>query len=144
MRSLGLDVGERRIGVAVSDALGISVSPLEVLDGLGPAQLREYVKAKIREGVGVIVMGLPLTCSGAEGKQARKTREFARALEGLPGAEIVLWDERLSSVEAAKRLREAGHALRGRRVDAEAAAVILQSYLEHGKRACDSGEREDA
>ncbi len=144
MRSLGLDIGDRRIGVAVSDALGVSASPLEVLHGLAPPQLRAYVEGRVEEGVGVIVVGLPLTQAGREGEQARKTREFARALEGLPGVEVVLWDERLSTVEATRRLREAGHVVKGRRVDAEAAAVVLQSYLEYGQRGDESGRREDA
>lgn len=132
MRSLGLDIGGRRIGVAVSDPLGISASPLEVLCDVGPSALRDYLESKADEGVGVVVVGLPLTLRGREGEQARRTREFVRAIEGIQGMRVVLWDERLSTVEARKRLREAGRSLRGRRVDAEAAAIILQSYLEYG------------
>lgn len=143
MRSLGLDIGDRRIGVAISDPLGISAYPLEVLKDLGPFGLRDYVEDRINEGIGVIVVGMPLTPGGREGEQARKTRKFTRVLEGVPGVELVLWDERLSTVEAARRLREAGHSLRGRKVDAEAAAIILQSYLEYGKRGDDNGKRED-
>jgi putative Holliday junction resolvase len=143
MRSLGLDIGGRRIGVAVSDPLGISASPLEVLQDIGPTALRDYVEEKAREGVDVIVVGLPLTPRGKEGEQARKTREFSRAIEELEGVKVVLWDERLSTLEAGKRLREAGHSLRGRRVDAEAAAIILQSYLDYGDRDKENEQRKD-
>jgi putative Holliday junction resolvase len=134
MRSLGLDIGGRRIGVAVSDPLGISVSPLEVLRDAGPSELRDYVEEKVNEGVSVVVVGLPLTLRGREGEQVRRTREFVQALEDLEGVQVVLWDERLSTVEAEKRLREAGHSLKGRKVDAEAAAIILQSYLDYSSR----------
>lgn len=134
MRSLCLDIGGRRIGVAVSDTLGISAFPLEVLRDFGPSELRGYVEGKASEGVCVIVVGMPLTPSGREGEQARMTMEFVHAIEDVEGVRVVLWDERLSTVEAKKRLREAGHSLRGRKVDAEAAAIVLQSYLEYGDR----------
>lgn len=131
MRSLGLDIGLRRIGVAISDPLGMNVTPLEVLENLGPEGLRDYIEEKKGQGVGVVVLGFPLTMRGEEGKQARSTQEFARVLEEIEDIEVILWDERFSTVEAEKRLREAGHSLRGRTVDAEAAAIILQSYLEY-------------
>ncbi|MDD3719149.1 MAG: Holliday junction resolvase RuvX [Actinomycetota bacterium] len=133
MRSLGLDIGGRRIGVAVSDPLGISAAPLEVLRDVGPSALREYLERKASEGVEVVVVGLPLTPRGREGEQALRTREFVQAIEDMKNVRVVLWDERFSTLEARKRLREAGHSLRGRKVDAEAAAIILQSYLECGK-----------
>lgn len=119
--------------MAISDARGACAFPLETLYDLGPGEVREYVRGKVAEGVGLVVVGLPLTPSGAEGKQAEVTREYARALEGLEGVEVVLWDERLSTVEARKRLREAGRRGSGWKADAEAAAVILQSYLDGRK-----------
>jgi putative Holliday junction resolvase len=134
MRSLGLDIGSRRVGVAVSDPLGMSAHPLEILQDLDAGGLRRYLEGKAREGVGLVVVGLPLNSRGGEGRQAAITREYARDLEGIEGLEIVFWDERFSTIEAEKRLREAGRSLRGRKVDAEAAAVILQSYLEYEKR----------
>ena len=130
MRSLGLDIGGRRIGVAISDPLGLSASPLEVLQDLDPSDLRSYVEEKAHQGIGVVVVGLPLTQRGEEGKQARSTREYAQALQEVEAVRVVLWDERLSSVEAARRLREAGRLRKGRKVDAEAAAVVLQAYLD--------------
>jgi putative Holliday junction resolvase len=138
MRRMALDVGERRIGVAISDPLGVNAAPLEVIEGLDPAGLRHYVEEMSRQGVGLVVIGLPLTTRGEEGRQARVTREYARAIEEIEGIEVVLWDERFSTVEAERRLREAGRSLKGRKVDAEAAAVILQSYLEYAGGGGDS------
>lgn len=143
MRSMGLDIGRRRIGVSVSDPLGISASPLEVLRDLDPEGLRRYVAEKAAsEGIDTVVVGLPLTLSGREGEQARETRAFSRVLEGLEGIKVVLWDERLSTVEARRRLGEAGRPAKGG-ADAEAAAVILQSYLE-SERAARAGEEDIA
>jgi putative Holliday junction resolvase len=133
MRSLGLDIGERRIGVATSDPLGLSAHPTEILCDVDPEGLRHYVQARAGQGVGRVVVGLPLTSRGREGQQAELTRRYIEALRGIPGVEIVAWDERLSTVEARKRLREAGRPPRRRKVDAEAAAIILQSYLEYEK-----------
>ncbi len=134
MRSLGLDIGSRRIGVALSDPLGLNATPLEVLRDIDPPALRDYLEKKAGEGIGVVVVGLPLTFSGREGEQARATREFMQAVGEVKGLRVVMLDERLSTVEAEKRLREAGRFLRRRKVDAEAAAVILQSYLDYGER----------
>lgn len=131
MRSLGLDIGDRHIGVALSDPSGVTAGPLEVLHDLDPEELREYVKDMREKGVEVVVVGLPLNLKGEEGEQARKTRGYADALEKVEGIKVVLWDERLSTREAGRRLREVGRSLRGRKVDAEAAAVILQSYLDY-------------
>jgi len=143
MRNLGLDIGGRRIGVAVSDPLGISAYPLEVLRDYDPDAMRSYLEEKASEGVSVVVVGLPLTPSGKEGEQARKTRAFVRSIGDLEGMRVVLWDERLSTVEAEKRLREAGQHLKGRKVDAEAAAIILQSYLEYSRHEDTVEERRD-
>lgn len=141
MRSLGLDIGGRRIGVAVSDPLGLSATPLEVLYDLDPVGLRRYVEEKVRQDVEAVVIGLPLTLEGREGEQARMTREYADAVQDIEGVRVVLWDERLSTVEAERRLREAGRSLRGRSVDAEAAAVILQAFLDSNKSRDEKEER---
>jgi putative Holliday junction resolvase len=131
MRSLSLDRGERRIGVALSDPIGVSARPLEVLSHLHPEGLLTYEQEKNEKGRGIVVVGMPLTCKGEEGEQARITREYAKVLEGIEGIELVFWDERFSTREAERKLREAGRSLKGKEVDAEAAAVILQSYLEY-------------
>lgn len=133
MRSLGLDIGERRVGVALSDPLGIHAYPVETLLDMDPKSLRAYVAEKMAEGIEEVVIGLPLTMRGKEGEQAVLVRKYAAALRELPSLAVVLWDERLSTVEATRRLREARSSLRSRKVDAEAASLILQSYLD-GKR----------
>jgi putative Holliday junction resolvase len=138
---MGLDIGERRVGVAMSDPLGVSAFPLEVLEKVDPVGLRGYVEEKARQGVEVVVIGLPLNRKGEEGEQARRTREYARAVEELEGVEVVLWDERLSTVEAQRKLKEAGRSLKGRKVDAEAAAVILESYLDFSGGGSESGNQ---
>lgn len=130
MRSLGLDIGSRRIGVALSDPLGLYAFPLETLPGMSPEELRAYVEERAREGVDTVVVGLPRTLGGREGSEARRALAYAGELRSLPGLKVVVWDERLSTVEAEKRLREAGKGLRGKKVDAAAATVILQSYLD--------------
>lgn len=130
MRSLGLDIGRSRIGVALSDPLGMYAFPLETLPGMSPEEMRVYVEEKAREGVDTVVLGYPRTLRGHEGSEARMVRTYAEALASLAGVRVVIWDERLSTVEAEKRLREAGRMTRGRKVDAEAAAVVLQSFLD--------------
>ncbi len=144
MRSLGLDIGEKRIGVALSDPLGIYAFPLETLRGIDSRRLREYVVEKVREGVTTAVVGLPLTMTGREGREAERVRKYAEELRSVEGLEVVVWDERLSTVEAEKRLKEVGGWRRGRKADAEAAAVILQSYLDArriGKGTGENGEK---
>lgn len=133
LRLLGLDVGDRRIGVAVSDPTGWLASPIEVYQRRGIRIDAEHMGDLAREfEVSGIVIGLPKNMNGTEGPQAEKTREFAATLSAwdLP---VTLWDERLSTVEATRRVAEGGRKRRGGplRVDAEAAALILQSYLDH-------------
>ncbi|MDY6795886.1 MAG: Holliday junction resolvase RuvX [Actinomycetota bacterium] len=127
--------------MAISDPLGITAAPLEILEGFDFEELRSYVEQQARGGVGLVVVGLPLTKKGEEGEQARITRRYSSNLEKIGDIELVHWDERLTTVEAEKRLSETGHSLRGRRVDAEAAALILQSYLDYarGKEKEDKG-----
>lgn len=133
LRLVGLDVGDRRIGVAVSDPTGSLASPLGVYHRRGPDADVRHVLGLVQEydATGVVV-GLPKNMNGSEGPQAEKTREFAGALEEQ-GLEVFLWDERLSTVEATRRMVEQRHKRRGiqERIDAEAAALILQTYLDH-------------
>jgi putative Holliday junction resolvase len=135
-RVLGIDAGERRVGVALSDELHLLATPLTVLDrrhGLRPI-LDSLLDLATRERVGHIVVGLPLNADGSEGAQARRARDFARAAERVLGLPVTLWDERLSSREAQAIV----HAQGGRRrtaIDDVAAAVILQDYLDAQRRA---------
>jgi putative Holliday junction resolvase len=137
---LGIDAGERRVGVAMSDELRLLASPLTVLDrarGLAPV-LDALAELTQREGVAQIVVGLPLNADGSQGRQARRAQDFARVASRVIGLPVQLWDERLSTREAEEILRAQGRNLRRVRqrgeLDAVAAAVILQDYLDHGPR----------
>lgn len=132
MRKIGLDLGSRRVGVALSDPLGMIASPYAVLTDTDPAALRAYLEElAAREGADEVVIGLPFTLRGEEGAQARWVREYAAALEDVPGVKVTFLDERLTSLEARRRLREAGTPGGKARVktDSAAAAVLLEAYL---------------
>ncbi len=133
MRALGLDLGSARVGVALSDELGSIAHPRPNLDGRNEPALLEAVSALVdSEGITVIIVGLPLDLSGAEGRAARRARRVARALADRVSVSVELVDERLTTVEARKRLREAGAKDRDarHRIDGAAAAVLLQAWLE--------------
>ena len=132
-RAMGLDVGERRIGVAIADELGTIASPLTTVTRK-PGDLAELRDLAIERGVDVLVVGLPTGMSGREGPQAAVVRAFADDLGDVvgPAIEVAFWDERLTTAVAERMLRERGKR-RGRgtgEVDAVAAAVILQGYLD--------------
>ena len=134
-RAMGLDVGERRIGVAIADELGAIASPLTTV-ARKPGDLAELRDLARARGVNVVVVGLPTGMSGREGPQAAAVRAFADELEGAVGPDIAIdfWDERLTTAVAERMLREGGRRRgKGRdkaEVDAVAAAVILQGYLD--------------
>jgi putative Holliday junction resolvase len=143
-RAMGLDVGERRIGVAIADELGMIASPLTTV-ARKPGDLEELRDLARERGVGVFVVGLPTGLSGREGPQAAVVRAFASELGDVvgPAIEVAFWDERLTTAVAERMLRERG-ARRGRgkgEVDAVAAAVILQGYLD-ARRARDRRRRQ--
>jgi putative Holliday junction resolvase len=132
-RVLGLDVGSRRIGVAVSDPLGITAQGLETLERRNKRHDFEHLKRVIRQyEVKEIVVGLPLRMSGAEGTQSEKMRAFADELHKRFGLPVHLWDERLTSAEANRFLRETELSIekRGKAVDRMAAVLILQGWME--------------
>jgi putative holliday junction resolvase len=133
-RVLGLDVGSRRIGIAVSDPLGITAQGLETLQRKNKRHDFERLGQIIREyGVTEIVVGLPLRMSGAEGTQAVKMQEFAEELRRRFQLPVHLWDERLTSAEANRLLRETDLSIekRGKAVDRMAAVLILQGWMEN-------------
>jgi len=137
MRFLGIDHGERRVGLAVSDESGSIAHPRDTWVRKDPEQLLVRLAAFVREEeVERIVVGLPLTLEGREGASARRARRFAEKLGERTGLEIVLWDERLSSVAAERSLREAGVSAKKQKglVDRVAAALLLQSYLDSRQR----------
>ena len=131
---LGLDVGNKRIGVAVSDELGLTAQPVMTLERRRSARedMRSLARLARRFGVVGIVVGNPVHLSGDVSPQAAKTQAFAVALGELSGLPIHLWDERLTTREAHRILYEAGHARQEHRrvVDQVAATLILQSFLE--------------
>ena len=132
-RTLGLDPGERRIGVALSDELGCLASPLTVLERRSRATDLAAVAELVRtHGVTEVVVGHPKTLRGDVGPQARRAERFAGALGRAVGVPVRLWDERYSTVEAVERLAHGGRRRRGHQAhpDAAAAAVILQGYLD--------------
>ena len=134
---LGIAAGERRVGVAISDELRLLASPLCVLDrarGLAPV-LDTLTEVAKREGIAQMVVGLPLNADGSLGQQARRAQVFARVASRVLGLPVELWDERLSTKEAEAIVRAQGRSTRRVRqrgeLDAIAAAVILQDYLDH-------------
>lgn len=135
-RAMGLDVGERRIGVAIADELGMIASPHSVVERR-EGDLRQLLELARANRVDRIVVGLPVGMSGREGPQAATVREFAARLEQAldPDIEIAFWDERLTTAVAERSLRD--RSARDRRakgtVDAIAASVILQGYLDAKK-----------
>lgn len=136
-RVLGLDVGSRRIGIAVSDPLGITAQGLETLQRKNKRHDFERLHQIIREyDVKEIVVGLPLRMSGAEGTQAGKMQEFAEELRKRFTLPVHLWDERLTSAEANRLLRETELSIekRSKAVDRMAAVLILQGWMENRTR----------
>jgi putative Holliday junction resolvase len=133
-RYLALDVGNRRIGVAVSDELGLTAQPVMTLERHRNQRddLRSLARLARRYGVAGIVVGNPLHISGEMSPQAVKTQAFAAELGEVSKLPIHLWDERLTSHEAHQILYEAGHARQDHRklVDQVAATLILRSFLE--------------
>lgn len=133
-RLLGIDVGEKRIGLAVGDPTGLIASALGAQPSVGRARDVAAIAEIAREqGASAIVVGMPVSLSGHHGPQAEKVRRFGEALREAVDVEVIYWDERLTTTEAARYLRDAGMRRQKRRenIDAAAAAVMLQSYLDY-------------
>lgn len=130
---LGLDVGSKRIGLAVSDPLGVTAQGLETLHRRNKRQDFEHLAAVIgKYEVAEIVVGLPLRMSGQEGIQAERMQGFAEDLRKKFELPVHLWDERLTSAEAHRLLRETDMSIqrRGQVIDQMAAVLILQSWMD--------------
>jgi putative Holliday junction resolvase len=133
MRILGIDYGDRHVGLALSDPLGLIAQPLETYilkdrKAENAAYFRRLVQA---HDLGRFVLGLPLRMDGTAGTRAEKTREFARWLEGLTGLPVVFWDERLTTQQATAIMHEQSVRERDRKsvVNQISASLILQAYL---------------
>ncbi len=133
MRILGIDYGDKNIGLAVSDLLGITAQGLGFYRQRGKAEDLAYFRGLVEEyGIVRIVVGLPLRMDGTQGSRAEKTREFADRLGAALGIPIVFWDERLTTKEALRILREQKAPIDRRKAkkDQISATLILAAYLE--------------
>jgi putative Holliday junction resolvase len=132
-RILALDLGKKRIGLALSDPLGITAQGLPTLQRTNIREDLAALSKLIEEReVGLILMGHPLHMSGRESRQAEYTRDFASRLGAWTGIEVRFWDERWTTVEAERVLRSSGISIekRARAVDQLAAQILLESYLD--------------
>jgi putative Holliday junction resolvase len=137
VRAAAIDLGAVRVGLAVADDLGLLAHPRPFLDGKNQhALLRRLKELKEEEQIELFVLGLPRELSGREGPAAKRARAFAKKLEEATSAKVELYDEWLSTREAAGRLRAQGlNAKQQRgRVDSAAAAILLQSWLDRVAR----------
>lgn len=137
MRIMGLDYGSKTVGVAVSDALGLTAQGIEIVRRKSENKLRQTL-ARIEEiakeyGVEKIVLGFPKHMNNDIGERAEKSLEFKEMLERRTGLPVVMWDERLTTVEADRTMMETGIRRENRKeyVDMIAAVFILQGYLDY-------------
>jgi putative Holliday junction resolvase len=136
MRIVALDVGDRRIGVAVSDATGLLARPLGIISRkTDNVDLDAVVKIVSEQGVGLVIVGLPLSLDGGAGPQAEKVLDFAGKLKPLLAVPLEMRDERFSTADAREFRLSSGASKKKRRAhdDDAAAAVILQSYLDEAR-----------
>ncbi len=147
-RILAVDFGRRRVGLAVSDELGLTAQGMPTVQVTGARQaLTAVTDVALRWGVVEIVVGLPLNMDGSIGPMARATQTFAEALRAETGVKVTCWDERLTSVSARRSLIEMGRRRRREKgeVDRIAATLLLETYLQRQARnggEAGSGEQE--
>jgi len=141
-RVLAIDLGERRMGLAMSDPLRLTAQGLPTAERRNRREDMNYLKSLARRNeVSVVVVGNPINMDGSAGPQSVVAREFASKLEKHLGLEVRLWDERLTSVEANRVLRESGMRPQQRAgsVDQVAAVLLLENFLEAQRMAAASG-----
>lgn len=132
-RILALDVGRRRIGVALSDPLGITAQGLDTVErGTSRQDYAAITRLARENGVSLILVGNPIGLSGRDTAQTEFVRRFVAGLEERSGLPVKLWDERLTTVEAGRVLRASGAGIekRARAIDRLSAVLILQNYLD--------------
>lgn len=137
MKILGLDYGDRKIGVAISDAFGWTAQGLEVIVRRDDEEVLQRLGTIVREhGVEEFVLGMPKNMNGSIGPRGELSKAFAETLKQTFGLPVHLWDERLSTVSAERTLLEADVSRKKRRqvVDKMAATIILQTYLDYQSR----------
>ena len=132
-RALGIDHGEARIGLAISDELGMLAHPLETVHAKEVADPVQHIAQVVaRNQIGIVILGLPRNMNGTYGPAAEHVRAFAEQLRAAIPCEVKLWDERLTSVAAQRSLHEAGRTVKNSRdvIDQVAAQMILQGWLD--------------
>jgi len=132
MRILAVDYGERRTGIAVSDEIGITAQGLDTIEVKDEAEIPDLVASVVKEtGAETIVVGLPLNMDGTESEKSGKVREFAAKLAEMTSLPVVFWDERMSTLQAQRVMREMNKKTYKNKslVDKISATLILQEYL---------------
>lgn len=137
MRTMGLDIGRKRIGVAVSDPIGIVAQGVKSIDGQNQENaVKEICDFAAENEVGTIVAGLPLNMNGTEGPMAREVMDFCDRLRARAGIPVIMWDERLTSLQIERDLvfMDVSRAKRKKINDMLSAQIILQSYMDSKKK----------
>jgi len=134
-RILGIDFGERRIGLALSDSLGITAQGLPTLDTKKTEDIFGYIENIVKEqNVTKIIVGMPKNMNGTIGPKGREVEKFIQELIKRTNIEVIPWDERLSSVQSLKAMREMGTKQKHKEVaDRISATLILQSYMDSAR-----------
>ena len=131
-RALGIDLGDARVGIAVSDDLGMLAHPLETIQVKAGRVVERILEISKEKATRTIVVGMPRNMDGTFGPAAQKAREFIEALKSQTACLVVPWDERLTTVSAQRSLHEAGKNAKAQRavIDQVAAQILLQSWLD--------------
>ena len=131
-KALGIDLGEARVGVAVSDDLGMLAHPLETIPVKTSDVKKRILALATERGVQTIIVGMPRNMDGTYGPAATKAKEFIEALKASTDCKVIAWDERLTTVSAQRSLHEAGKNSKKQRqvIDQVAAQIILQGWLD--------------
>jgi putative pre-16S rRNA nuclease len=131
-RVLGIDLGEARVGLAISDELGMLAHPLETVQARERDPVERIAEVVEREKIETILLGMPRNMDGSYGPAAEKARAFAARLQTRVQCAVKFWDERLTSVAAQKALHASGRSVKQSRavIDQVAAQILLQSYLD--------------
>jgi putative Holliday junction resolvase len=143
MRILALDMGERRTGVALSDRLGWLATPLTVLKCASREEELAAIEALVQKHqVERVLVGYPRSLNGSLGPQARRVDRYVEKLRARLRVPVTLWEEQFSTVQAEQLIRETGRRVNRETIDAAAAAVVLQSYLDAASPPASAGEAE--
>ncbi len=131
-KALGIDLGDARVGVAISDDLGLLAHPLETIHVKSSDVKKRILALAVERGAQTIVVGMPRNMDGSYGAAATKSKEFIEALRSSTEIKVIAWDERLTTVSAQRSLHEAGKNTKKQRpiIDQVAAQIILQCWLD--------------